>query len=129
MNVPVRGSEFAFRQEEGGGALVTGVRVAGRPVSQGNLSMGLAAKEGDGWGPIRWTDADVATDGTARLDHLKPGTYRVVRVYHAREQLPLPPGGRWQDAEVLVTITAGKEVAVPPLSWVRGNAPPVRPLK
>lgn len=123
-NVPVRTTDFAFRQEVGGGALVSQVSVVNRPAAEGVLTVGLAAREGDGWGPLRWTEVDVTAQGVAHLEQLMPGTYRMVRVFRVtKEALPLPPGGAWQNTEVTVTVMAGRATQVPPLLWTTTASP------
>lgn len=126
--------------EAGGGALLSRVEIETRPAADGILAIGLAAKSGDGFGGIRWTNVDVDAEGWARLDDLKPGSYRVLRVYRPKEgERPLP-AGRWAGNEVTVEIAPGKEVTLPPLRWspdpeegpkpVRPAAPrPSRPVR
>src|SRR5205823_2819792 len=113
--------------ERGGGILLSQVRIAEKPAGEGALSVGLAAKEGADWSAIRWQNVDVGKDGTAKLEDLKPGIYRLLRVYRssgapATSRVP----GRWQNNEVTITVATGKEVAVPLLRWVPAPAPRVK---
>lgn len=57
-------------------------------------------------------------DGAARIEDLKPGTYRVLRVYRVNEEPRVRGGGRWEGAELRVTLSAGKETVAGPLRWV-----------
>lgn len=106
--------------EKGGGTLVTRVRIGERAAGEGTLQVGLAARSGRDWGPVRWTEVPVGPDGSARLEDVKPGTYRVLRTY--RPKMPAPPThvGRWAEGESVVTLAPGKETAVAPLRWVAG---------
>ncbi|HTE17530.1 MAG TPA: hypothetical protein VK689_04010, partial [Armatimonadota bacterium] len=102
---------------KGGGVLVSRVLLRERPAAGGTLSLGLSRKEGAaGWSGTRWLDVDVSPDGAARLEDLKPGTYRLLRVYRPAEG-PKIEGGAWQAGEVVVEVAAGKEVAPAPLRW------------
>lgn len=102
-----------------GGTLTTRVVIAGKPVTEGTLALGLAEKNG---GSFRWVNVDIQPDGTARLENLKPGAYRLMRVYRPKAGAPTGPG-RWTDAELTVQITADKETAAAPLAWIAGTAP------
>jgi hypothetical protein len=110
--------------QQGGGILLNQVRVADKAAGEGTLSIGLAVKEGDGWSGIRWQNVDVDRTGAAKLEDLKPGTYRLLRVYRP-SATPIPPRGRWQNNEVTIAVTAGKEAALPALQWMP-EAPPAR---
>jgi hypothetical protein len=115
--------------EAGGGTLVTRVQIGGKPAGEGTLQLGLAPKEGSGWGPTRWLDMDVAGDGIGRLADVKPGTYRVLRVFRPR-QVPKTDGvvrGRWLGGEVDVVVAAGKESGGPVLQWVTLPDPVKKP--
>src|SRR5262249_20914829 len=70
--------------ERGGGTLVSRVQFGEKAAAGGELSIGLAAKSGGGWSPIRWTKVEVDAQGVARLGDLKPGTYRLLRSYRAK---------------------------------------------
>lgn len=98
---------------EGGGSLVLPVRIDGKAVVDGTLSVGLSAEGG----PVRWLEAEVKEDGAARLELLKPGTYRVLRLFRPLGTLSVG-AGEWRHAEEQVTVTAGKSVTLPALEWV-----------
>jgi len=77
-----------------------------------------------GYGPTRWTDADVDGTGVVKLEHIKPGEYRLTRRYRPEAGAEaLPAAGRWIGTELPVSLTAGKELPVPPLRWAAGAAP------
>jgi hypothetical protein len=107
--------------QAGGGTLVNRVQLGDRLATGGVVSLGLAPKTGTAWGSIRWLDVEIGTDGTARLEDVKPGSYRLLRVYRPGEGAPALPAGRWQDSETLIEVVAGKEVAAPPLRWRPGR--------
>ncbi len=113
-------AEHPFYQK-GGGTLVGSVAVADKPIPQGVVQLGLAARTATGWGPVRWTEAMIGPDGKVRLEEIRPGTYRVLRKY--RGDTPVRPGGHWQGYEVRVQVVAGKEQALPVLRWSAGPAP------
>jgi len=104
--------------ESGGGVLVAGAEILGKPAGEGVVSVGLAEKSGAGFGPIRWQDVDAGANGIARLADVKPGAYRVLRVYHPKSAAQAPGEGRWENGEIEVTVTAGQETMLPPLRWV-----------
>lgn len=111
---------LAAFQQEGGADLVLPVRLGDRPATEGTLRVGVSAQTPQGWGPVRWTEVEVA-DGEVRLRDLKPGTYRVLRAYQAPEPAGQPSGGRWTGGELQVTLRTGQETTVQPLLWKRGN--------
>lgn len=106
---------------EGGGRLVLPVRIQNNPAPGGSLSLGIASLSGAKSGPIRWMEAEVV-EGAVRIEELKPGTYRVLRVYLAREEPRVKGPGRWEKADLRVTVTAGKETVADPLRWVPVSA-------
>jgi hypothetical protein len=115
-NGPEEGAERPYFQE-GGGTLVSRIQVQGQPAGEGSLSFGVSQRSGGEWNTIRWFDVEVS-GGVARLPDLKPGTYRVLRVYRPKEAPKVTSNGRWVDGEVVAEVTAGKEVSLPPLRWV-----------
>jgi hypothetical protein len=119
---PAPGGDRPYFEREGG-VLVSQVRLGERPAGEGTLSLGLAAKVDGEWSSIRWTDVEVSKEGMARLEALKPGTYRLLRRYRPKEAAPGSPAGRWQNGEVQVELTAGKETTAPPLQWLPDPAP------
>ncbi len=116
---PTGETDHPFYQK-GGGALVLPVRLGDRPAAEGTLQVGLARKGPRGYGPLRWTEASVGADGIARLAEVQPGTYRVQRSYRPLrpEGTPDLKQGRWQNPAAEVTVTAGKPITAPPLSWL-----------
>lgn len=106
----------AFYQQ-GGGALVTSVKINDQPPPEGMLALGLAPKSGPEAGSVRWIDAPIGKDGTVRVPDLKPGKYRLLRTFQPRQDLRLAGVGRWQNNEVEVIVEAGQEAEVAPLSW------------
>jgi hypothetical protein len=108
--------EGPFRQA-GGGVLVSTIRIAGAPAPVGTLSVGLAQREGGGWGPTRWLDVQVMSGGTARLEDLKPGEYRVLRIYRPREPFA-GAAGQWRGSETVVRITANAALQPLSLEWI-----------
>jgi hypothetical protein len=110
--------------ERGGGTLVSEVRIGEKTASEGTLQVGLATRSGREWGPVRWIEVPVDREGRARVEDLKPGTYRLLRVYRAGAGASALTGGKWLNAEAVVTVTSGKEVVPPALRWGAGGAPP-----
>lgn len=103
--------------EKGGGTLVSPVQVPGKAPVGARLDLGLAARQGQGWGPVRWAQVELA-EGLARLENVKPGTYRLVRRYRGGSL----GEGSWAGGEQQVTVSAGKELRLAPLRWVPGKA-------
>jgi hypothetical protein len=114
--------------EKGGATLVSKVLVGQNAPIQGTVQIGLAAKVGEGWGPIRWIDLDLEV-GAAKLEGLKPGSYRLHRKFKPADGDMAPAGGAWANAEVVITAVAGKELAPPALTWSLRpiGAPNVKP--
>lgn len=100
-----------------GGSLLSPIRIADRPAGEGTLSVGLSVQEGRDWSGVRWIDVDVPAGGAARLPDLKPGTYRILRVYRPASPPQVSGAGSWQGGEVTATVQAGKESQLPPLRW------------
>lgn len=100
--------------QKGGGTLVGAVALGSENVREGTLEIGLAARTAAGWGPVRWTEVVVGPDGTARLEEIKPGEYRIVRRYRGTASTT---GGSWSGTELRLKIPAGKNVALPVLRW------------
>jgi hypothetical protein len=112
--------------QRGGGALHTRVLVREQPAA-GMLRLGLSAKDGAGWGPVRWLELEIGPDGEARVADLKPGAYRVTRTFMATGHPPA--GGTWLGRDASLTIAVGKEAELPPLRWSNVKAPAPRPVK
>ncbi len=107
-----------FYQKEGAVLLHT-IRVAGKAAPEGMLRVGLSEKTAAGWGPIRWLEVPVASDGQARLENLRPGVYRMLRTYMPRTAAPgsATLRGRWTNSDTQLQVTGAKELPVPALSW------------
>jgi hypothetical protein len=112
--------------QKGGGTLVTRTQFQDRPAGEGILQIGLAPRTATGWGTLRWTEVPVSPDGTARLEDIKPGAYRLLRVYKPKDAPAGGAPGRWLNAAVVVTLAPGKEATPPPLQWVAGAPTPKR---
>jgi hypothetical protein len=106
--------------EAGGARLTTRVTLGSRPAGDGLLDLGLSAKMGADWGPIRWMQVPVL-DGAARLEDIKPGMYRLVRRFRPKDTVPA--GGKWVNGEVQITLTAGKEAIPAALQWLAASGP------
>jgi hypothetical protein len=113
--------------ERGGGTLVSKVLV-GDAAASGTMQIGLAAKAADGWGPTRWFEVILEENGELRLENIKPGTYRLQRVFRPREGEAGPKGGAWANEDVTVSFVATKEATAAPLRWSLKPLPaPVKP--
>lgn len=108
--------------ERGGGTLVSKVLV-GDAAATGMVQLGLAARAADGWGPTRWCEVAVEETGEFRLENIKPGSYRLQRVYRPGEGQTGPKGGAWANEDVTVSFVAAKEATVAPLRWSLKPAP------
>lgn len=108
--------------DRAGATLVSRVQTEGRPVQGGTLQVGLSVRVDGDWGPTRWIEVEVGADGTARLEHLKAATYRLIRIYHPKAESPAPAlDGRWENAQVEITL-GSSAASPPPLNWA-----PARP--
>lgn len=106
--------------QKGGGTLILPVKLPENGVRSGRLDVGLAPRQGAGWGATRWVELKV-TDGEAKLSDIRPGVYKVVRRFLPRDG-ELPSNVRWINGEVPGTIAAGKELRLPPLEWEAAGA-------
>lgn len=102
--------------EKGGATLVSPVLLEDKAPVQGTVQLGLSARVGTGWGPVRWLDLDIE-EGAAKLEGLKPGTYRLHRKFRPADGEAAPRGGAWANTEVVITAVAGKELKAAPLRW------------
>jgi hypothetical protein len=102
----------------GGGSLLTRVLIRDQPAVHGSLLLGLSAKNGAEWSACRWVLVDLEGDGSARLEDVAPGTYRVRRVYRPDSAAEVAGMGRWQNGDVEIEVSAAKAAASPPLRWV-----------
>lgn len=111
---PARRSPFF---DANGGILVTDVYTGKQRLGAGELMIGLARREGVKFGAIRWVKTETNAAGQVKLPNLRPGVYRVHRLFRPRDDQgalkPLP--GEWENASVTVTVEAKKELALPPL--------------
>jgi hypothetical protein len=84
---------------------------SGRSV-EGEVSLGMARKTDTGWSGLRWIEMITEADGSVKLDHLEPGTYRISRSFRFD-----PQGKRIKVAgpPVEVVIAEGKEARIAPL--------------
>lgn len=123
---PGRAEESPFH-DPAGGMLISPVRIAGKPAPEGRLSIGLAIKTGTEWGGIRWIDSGVDGQGAARLEALRPGTYRILRSYRPNKAIQGEGSGRWLDGEITAVVTAGKATVLPPLRWKWSASPKTSP--
>jgi hypothetical protein len=96
-----------------GGTLVSPVEVNGQPAARGRLSLGLSAAGGAS--ATRWYHLETGTQSPALLPHVRPGAYRVLRVYQSFSSETRALAGWWRNDEVLTRVEAGKEVKLPPL--------------
>ena len=106
----------------GGGILVSPVQVSGRPAPPGQLTLGLSAA--DGSTGTRWYDVEVGAQGSGVLADLRPGAYRVLRVYRALRPEGVVPTGWWKNDETVIRVEAGKEARLPPLQLIPGFLAP-----
>jgi hypothetical protein len=114
--------------EKDGGTLLNRVQLGDKP-AEGSLQIGLAARAGADWGPTRWIELDL-DEGVARLEGLKPGSYRLQRIFRPKEGETGPQGGTWLSKDLVITAVAGKELAPAPLKWsLQPVAPPKSPMK
>ena len=107
--------------DRAGAALSFPVFIEGEALTDGFLTLGLTPKNTPE-PSIHWLDATIGSDGMVRLDSLKPGTYRVLRVFQPRMDRVLPNKGRWLNAEVEAVLTSGKEARLPTLRWTPESA-------
>lgn len=122
---------FPYRQEPGATLTMRVLPPGGRPEA-GVLHLGLAATRAGGWEPLSWLELPVAADGQVRVDHLRPGKYRVVRSYQRRSTpTAAPPGagisGRYRNGEAEADLKVGQTLELPPLQWITEEPAPARP--
>lgn len=111
----------------GPGALSSQVLLEGQPGGEGELAVGLSRKKPDGtWDAVRWQVLDTDANGTAVLDGVAPGTYRVLRKFQpsARNRSPVPTGARWENDNVTVKVEPSRTMTLPPLAQVRNQTQP-----
>ena len=90
-------------------SLVIALKRAGAP-AVGEVAIGLSPKRGAGWGPVRWTTTETDDQGSARLEGLSPGTWRVLIRHRPRSEdgtLGPEKAAKLRAGDV-VTLTKGK---------------------
>lgn len=99
-----------------GGALRLPLSFGGQATVEGDLMVGLrplgAKNEA-----TEWIKLGPATRGDRRLRHLRPGRYRLLRLFAPKRPRDDQPAGSWANAEVEVEIRAGAETTAPVLEW------------
>ncbi len=98
-----------------GGSIEFSVQLDGAAAPEGVLRVALTPI---GTGAIRWFEVPVDERGRARLDSIKPGSYRVLLSYHPDASAPVPAKGHWIGTESKATVQRGRSVRVPVLRWV-----------
>jgi len=108
-----------FYTKDGGAVSFSLVDRAGRPV-EGEVSLGLSRKTANGWSGVRWIELISEADGSVKVDHIEPGTYRLSRSFRYEPQGPRieatgPP--------VEVTVAAKTEAKLAAFRIPRDAAP------
>jgi hypothetical protein len=107
----------------GGGTLVCPVQVSDHPAPPGYVCLGVSP--GDASSRSDWFLAEVGADGLARLGPLRPGHYRVLRLYWPRDSAAFRHRGWWENGVATALVAARQEVRLPPLRLTeRGAAAP-----
>ncbi len=97
---------------EPGGGLVFQVRDRNGKPLEGEVALALSRREEEGWSGWRWFETVTTADGTLRIENLRPGTYRVRRLFRFEpSRPPVAPVG----TTLTVTVEARKEAALPTL--------------
>ncbi|HTE19656.1 MAG TPA: hypothetical protein VK689_14915, partial [Armatimonadota bacterium] len=102
----------------GGGKLAVRVLRQESPAAGGTMHFGLSARAGASSGPVRWIEVPVDKSGVARIEGVRPGRYRLVLRY-APTAAALPS----VRAPVEITITAGRELQLPPFRLAATQPP------
>lgn len=103
-------------QRDGGGILSM-VQVGKMPARAGVLWLGLSEAGARRAGEVEWYEQPVDGGGIALLSQLKPGRYRLLRIYRPATPDPALPPGEWENSEVEVEIKAGKVLEAPALRY------------
>lgn len=95
-----------------GGALTFPVQDRGGQPLEGEVAIALSRQQADGWSGWRWLEAATTAQGFVRLENVRPGTYRVQRLFRfepskAPVAAPGPP--------LTITVQARKDTPLPPL--------------
>ncbi len=107
-----------------GAQLTFGVEAPGLNVAEGRVRVGLAVPEGEDWSPAHWTWLPVDRTGVVRLEGVRPGRYRVYRVFSVPALEPaFPEGvspagvgpGFWSGSGMEIQARAGEVLRLPPL--------------
>jgi hypothetical protein len=101
----------AFFASDGGSISFAVVDQAGKAV-EGETDVGLELRGPQGWSGRRWIEVISDPDGRVKIEHLRPGRYRVHRVFRFDPTRPPVSGAQ---AEIEVVVTAGKGSSLPPL--------------
>ena len=89
--------------------------IHGKPAQEGVLAFGLShIGEDEG---VEWYEAAVDNIGVARIITLKPGEYRLFRIFHPKDTTVSLGEGEWKNSEVRIRLRLGKEVEPEPLRW------------
>ena len=105
-------SDHRALYDEKGGAVVFAVQEAAGKAVEGEVGISLAPRTADGWGGRRWMDVVTDSQGRVRLEHVRPGIYRVLRLFRFDPVAPPAPRG---GGEIEVTVTAGRDTTLPAL--------------
>lgn len=107
-----------------GAQLTFGVEAPGLNAAEGRVRVGLAVPEGEDWSPAHWTWLPVDRTGVVRLEGVRPGRYRVYRVFGVPALEPaFPEGvspasagpGFWSGSGMEIQARAGEILRLPPL--------------
>lgn len=104
-----------FFDAANGGTVTLSVTDRNGKPAEGEVSLGISRKERDddsGWTGVRWLDEVTDPDGHLRLEHFRPGTYRVIRVFRLDPSLPPVSTGR---TPVEITVQRGMASPLPEL--------------
>lgn len=89
---------------------------SGQPL-EGEVAIALSRQEPDGWSGWRWLETVTTAERAVRLENVRPGSYRVQRLFRFEPSQPpvAAPG-----APLTVTLQARKEAPLPPLKLPAG---------
>ena len=104
-----------------GGSVISQVLIGKAPARAGVLWLGLAAAGREQSGEVQWYEQPVDGGGIALLSQLKPGRYRLLRIYRPTTPDPTQPAGEWENSEVEIEIKAGKVLEAPAFRFEPGR--------